>query len=104
MLPELEIARCLVCGHHVFPAPVACSQCGSPSLVAEPAGPGTVENAVDILRSPSGGESGAVHILLVHLDKGPRVLARCDGSIRVGDRVSAVEEFGAAIARAADGE
>jgi len=97
-MSELAIQRCERCGQRLFPERLACHRCGSAALVPEPAGPGTVLDRVEVLRAPSGDGEGPVHIVLVELDAGPRVLARASAGLAAGSRVSLADIEQAAIA------
>lgn len=100
MSEELLIQRCEGCGHRLFPERLACPKCGSAALRPEPAGPGRVLDRVDVLRAPSGTGEGPVHLSLVELDAGPRVLTRGPEELTAGDRVSLVEDgTGAVLAK-----
>jgi uncharacterized protein len=95
----LPLRICSACGHAVFPARLACSQCGAWEFEERAAGQGVVEETTVVRRAPGGELSEPVLLGTVRLDGGPPVLARLEPGVEAGAAVEVEYRDGIPIAK-----
>lgn len=80
---ELEVTRCIACGHVSWPPRLLCPACGAADFEPVAAGLGVVKQRTDT-QTPTG---DPVALATVVLDAGPWVVARITDA-NPGDRVT----------------
>ena len=88
---SLRIAVCGSCGQASFPPPFLCPRCGAREWGEEEIPSGTLEAVAD---------RGEVRLGAVRLSQGPLAIARVEGDVQAGAKVSLSEDGDVPVARA----
>ncbi|HEY2052320.1 MAG TPA: zinc ribbon domain-containing protein [Solirubrobacterales bacterium] len=100
----LQIPVCTACGHAAFPPHLACSRCGSREWRGDGNTAGTVEQTTFVRRRVGvPADAPPIPLASVRSDLGPVVIARAEGGVGPGDRVTMAFDGAAVVARPEDG-
>ncbi len=87
---SLRVPVCASCGRAAFPPRLACPGCGGGEFREERTEEGVLEAVAD---------RGEVRLGAVRLPQGPLAIARVEGDVQVGARVSLDEDGAVPVAR-----
>lgn len=84
----VPVQVCTSCGARLFPERLLCPRCGGGEFRIELADRGRVEEVTVLRRAPGRDVDPPVRLATVALEAGPRIVARVEGALDVGDEAT----------------
>jgi uncharacterized OB-fold protein len=101
-VPGVAVWRCAACSSEFFPTRLRCAVCGSASGEEVRATSGVLTEQTVVRRAIGGELPEPVRIGTVEVDGGAVLIARVEGELADGTRVTLVDRAGAPVASAVE--